>query len=174
MEFAAISGAQMILGGLLMLTMAFVLRRTFSQSHASRQRDPTREVRNEIRQAESSYAALIRQMEVKFHDYSREVEGRIETQIALLNRLLIEADQKIARLEALQRPLSTDASLDADTVNQPRDLSTVESRDEQAVIYQLADQGLSIDEIAAKTAEPASHVKLILKMRPPKPGPHAA
>ena len=156
-----LSGGQMILGGLLMLVVAFVLRRSFSQSKVSRTRDPLREARQEIHQAESSYAGAINKMELRLHEYAREVEARIDTKITVLDRLIIEAEQKIQRLEELaHRTAPADATAPAEP---PRMIS-----DGQRVVYQLADMGLSATEIAERISEPASHVRLILKL-PPDP-----
>ena len=100
------SSGEMILGGLMLLVMAFLLRRSFTQSKASRNRDPQKEAHTEIHAAESSYAAAINKMELRVNDYAREVEGRIGTKIAVLDRLLVEAEASIKRLEELsqQRP----------------------------------------------------------------------
>lgn len=154
-----LSGGQMILGGLLMLVVAFVLRRSFSQSKVSRTRDPLREARQEIHQAESSYAGAINKMELRLHEYAREVEARIDTKITVLDRLIVAAEQKIQRLEELSQPAAPAEA--AEAAEPPRLIS-----DGQRVIYQLADLGLSAAEIAERISEPASHVRLILKMRP--------
>lgn len=101
-----ISSGEMILGGLMLLVVAFMLRRSFTQSKASRDRDPQKEAHADIHAAESSYAAAINKMELRVNDYAREVEGRIGTKIAVLDRLLAEAETSIKRLEELsqQRP----------------------------------------------------------------------
>ena len=83
-------GSQMVLLGLLLLVTAFVLRRSFSGIKKSQQRDPLKEARQEIRAAETGHAAKINRMELKLHDYDREIDGRTQTQIALLDQLVIE------------------------------------------------------------------------------------
>ncbi len=161
---------QMILCGLMLLVVAFVLRRSFSKSKASRRRDPQREARAEIHKAEASYAAVINKMELRLHDYARDIEGRIETKLAVLDRLLMEADQKIDQLNALAKS--------PDTLIQPQpaltEASRLDSQDELLKIYRLADKGLSLDEISELTQQPASHVRLILKTRRDSLGRDAA
>lgn len=175
------NGGQMILGGLLMLVVAFMLRRSFTQSKASSRRDPLREAREEIRAAETSYASAINKQEIKLHDYSREVEGRIESRITLLNRLLIEADHKIAQLEAFAEKSSSweprqDIPFSADNAEAQvaAEESEKSSRDGQQKIHRLADGGMSVEQIAAETSEPVSHIRLILKMRSRTSGADAA
>jgi len=150
-----LSSSQMILGGLMLIVVAFLLRRSFTKSKTSRQRDPMSEARREIHVAESSYAAKINQMEVRLHDYAREVEGRIGTKIALLNRLLAEADEKLQRLEELgEKSGQTETSSSSGAVPESH-----------RVIYDLADAGLDIEQIASQVGETAQQIRLILKTR---------
>jgi len=61
----------------------------------------TAEVRREMLASEQTVTGRMEKLEVRLHDYGREVEGRIETRIAVLNQLLIEADREIKRLRLL-------------------------------------------------------------------------
>lgn len=92
---------QIILIGLSFLVAAFLLRRNVTLSGKSRRRDVVEEVREDFRQREQTTVAHIHQMETHLHDYGREVEGRIHTTLTVLDQLVLEADQEIARLETL-------------------------------------------------------------------------
>ncbi len=165
------SDGQLILSGLLLLVVAFVLRRSFSQSKASRKRDPLQEAQAEIHAAENGVASTINNMELRLHDYAREVEGRIETKLVLLDRLLSEFDEKLARAEAV---LPQPAPPDPPQQPSPPEAGSLDTCEEQLKIYRLADEGMSIEEIAARTRQPASHVRLVLKMRSDPGGRDAA
>ena len=78
-----------------------VLRRSFILNKRSAARNPAAEVRSEIQNAERATGNWIHNLEVRLHDYSREVEGRIETNLARLDQLIIAADSEIDRLSQL-------------------------------------------------------------------------
>lgn len=92
---------QIILIGLSFMVAAFLLRRNVTLSRKSRRRDVLDEVREDFRQREQTTVAHLHQMETHLHDYGREVEGRIQTTLTVLDQLVLEADQEIARLETL-------------------------------------------------------------------------
>ena len=101
MPFDSFSSLQLVLLGLSLLTVGFVLWRGFARGRRSRGRDLTAEVRREMLASEQTVTGRMEKLEVRLHDYGREVEGRIETRIAVLNQLLIEADREIKRLRSL-------------------------------------------------------------------------
>ena len=95
------SGLQIVLLGLLILVVGFLLRRSFMLNKRSRKRDPASEVRKEMHAAERSATSGIRKLEIRLHDYGREVEGRVQTTLTLLDRLILEADRESHRLLTL-------------------------------------------------------------------------
>jgi hypothetical protein len=95
------SGTQLVLFGLSILVAAFLLRRSVTLSKRAKSRDVAAEVGAEMRQVEKSSSALIRNLEVRLHDYGREVEGRMQSRIAKLDKLVVEADREIDRLRQL-------------------------------------------------------------------------
>jgi len=101
MPLDSFSSLQLILLGLSLLTVGFVLWRGFARGRRSRGRDLTAEVRKEMLDSEQTVSGRMEKLEVRLHDYHREVEGRIETRVALLNQLLIDADREIERLREL-------------------------------------------------------------------------
>lgn len=95
----SLSGSQLIIVGALLVGVAFILRRSAGGRKPTRVRDPLREVHEEFLHAESSYASQLNQMEVRLHDFAREVEGRIQMRLAVLDQLVVDADREIERLE---------------------------------------------------------------------------
>lgn len=78
---------------------------TFFGGHARltrlRKQDALRDLHREIAAIEASPDGRLRAIEVRLYDYGREVEGRIDTRLAALDELIVEADHEIARLEAM-------------------------------------------------------------------------
>ena len=147
MLFAFLSGLQMVILGLLILVTGFVLRRSAILSKRSEARDPAAEVRSEIHNAERTAGNRIHSLEVRLHDYSREVEGRIETNLARLDQLIAAADCEVERLSQLiqessgQKPDFSQASGN----NQP-ELS--EGQQQRFMIVRLRAAGFEHHEIA--------------------------
>jgi len=98
----------------------------------------------------------IEKLEINLMEFSRDVEGRLDTRIRTLNKLIEDADERIARLEELEK-------------NRPPGLSGpgTERRIPQLhrEIYDLADSGLDKVEIARRTSIPTGEVELILGLR---------
>lgn len=97
----SLSAVQYMLLGVAVLILGFSLRGGYRNSRRIAGRNPMQEMRAEVREAESSYISLIRKMEIKLHDYAREVDGQTSNRIAILNRMIAEADRDIAQLRAL-------------------------------------------------------------------------
>ena len=93
----SLSGLQLILLGLAMLVVAFVLRRTAIRGR----RSPERQKRSDQRAWHSPETSTLERLEVRLYDYQRQVEGRIQTSLTLLERLIHEADEQCRRLEQL-------------------------------------------------------------------------
>ena len=97
----AFSSLQLILLGLSILLAAFLLRRTIVLSRRSRNQDTGAEARQQMLSAEQSGSSIIRDLELRLHDYGREIEGRMQTRIAVLDQLVLDADREIERLRKL-------------------------------------------------------------------------
>jgi len=104
---AELGGPSTVLLGLGILAIAFVLRRGIVLGRRSRTRDVVAEVRDETLAAERGAAGRIRELEVRLHDYGREIEGRMETRIALLQELVHDSERKIEELRSLIEQSST-------------------------------------------------------------------
>lgn len=89
-----------LIGGMMFLVGYFLWRSSAMRSRIAKQ-DPLRDMHREIEARSNSPESLIHDMEVRLFDYGREVEGRIETTLSVLDRLIVDADQEIGRLEDL-------------------------------------------------------------------------
>jgi len=86
------------LGGL--LTGAVLLRMSRKQGDRLR-KDPYQEHQTWVEQFQAGPLGKLHQLEVRFHDYGREVEARIDNKLRLMEQLLAEVAQERARLEAI-------------------------------------------------------------------------
>lgn len=94
------SGLHLILLGLALVVTAWALRRSWTRSSVSSRRDVLSEVRNEMRETERR-ASKLHQIELRLHEYSRQVEGRVRTTLETLDQLVAEAEWEIDRLQNL-------------------------------------------------------------------------
>jgi hypothetical protein len=119
---AELGGPSLVLLGLGILAIAFVLRRGIVLGRRSRNRDVVAEVRDDVLTAERSAAGRIRELEVRLHDYGRDIEGRMETRIALLQELVHDSERKIAELRNLiEQSAKTDPAADNHSRRDPPD-----------------------------------------------------
>ena len=92
-------GQSPIIAGLLFVAVVFVLLRTVLRKKSSRATGRRSEARENAEEAELGAAARAEMLEVRLFDFAREVEARMQTQIAVLDRLIVEADSEIVRLK---------------------------------------------------------------------------
>ncbi|MBW3543419.1 MAG: hypothetical protein KY476_24465 [Planctomycetes bacterium] len=97
----ATDGSSLMLLGLSALVGGLLLRRASLKRRQLEGRDVALEVRSEAERSRRSGAAHVERLESRLHDYRREVEGRVETTMAVLDRLIEEAAGEIDRLETL-------------------------------------------------------------------------
>ena len=90
------------------------------------------------------------QLQINIMEFGRDIEGRLDTKIATLTRLIADADERIKRLEELKSVYSRD-----------RNHVPLLHKD----IYKLADEGLDKVEIARRTSTAPGEVELILSLR---------
>ena len=146
MLFAFLSGPQMVILGLLILVTGFVLRRSAMLNKRSQARDPATEVRSEIRNAERAAGNWIHNLEVRLHDYSREVEGHIETNLARMDQLIEAAESEIERLSQLiEESSGRKPELPQTPGTRKPELS--EDRQQRFMIVKLRDAGFEQHEI---------------------------
>jgi hypothetical protein len=89
---------------------------------------------------------------VELQEFGREIEGRLETRIHHLTRLLAEADKAIERLTALAASAHEPAPADG-----PREREPVRKQ-----IVELAGRGMEAAEIARTLGIPKGEVEVVL------------
>jgi hypothetical protein len=196
------NGSELILPGAILVVAAWFLRRRARRKTIC-PRDPLREVQAEFRRKESSPAGQLNQLEVRLYDFAREVEGRIQTRISLLNQLVLDADREIDRLQQLIARAENGSSSSIDqTVRRAPDvvvaapdslqslrphsatspaaepmispsLPAISDADLQTV-YALTDAGFRPEETAAVTGLPVGRVTLLLHQLRTSPRSRAA
>ena len=95
-EFA--TGPSLIVLGLAVVALVFVLRRSLLRTHRRDNHDRAMANRDDAA-AEKGAVRATEMLEVRLHEFAREVEGRMQTRIGVLDRLIIDADREIARLK---------------------------------------------------------------------------
>ncbi|MDA1015286.1 MAG: hypothetical protein O3A00_12650 [Planctomycetota bacterium] len=104
-----------------MLCVAFVLRRTAKRAQSNQTStaltQPPVTPRNRV-------SDRLQELELRLYDFSREVEGRMETKLTVLDELIAEADREIIELRqaipperSLELPTRPHSSLSADQIH---------------------------------------------------------
>ncbi len=93
---------------------------------------------------------------VELSEMARQITAQLDTRAAKLEALIQEADQKIARLE---QGSSGGGAPVVEDIPPPAPDSRYQ------MIYDLADQGLSPPDIAARLEQPRGEIELILALR---------
>jgi len=91
------------------------------------------------------------QLQVNVMEFARDAEARLDTKITTLNRLIIDADQRIKSLDDLAKSLHA------------RNSSALSPLHRE--VYRLADEGLDNIEIARRTSIAPGEVELLLTLR---------
>jgi len=172
--------------GLGILTLVYVVMRP-----AFKRKDPmSRLSKGQTSSSLAQQRAAERDMSnllVELSDMARQITAQLDTRAAKLELLIREAEEKIARLEALSRngqpagvsavsdSPSGDAAYRVDETPEaspafPRLPAATEPQHQidarYSQIYQLADEGHSAQEIAHQLGRPNGEVQLILALRP--------
>lgn len=117
---------------------------------------------------------------VEFSEMSRQMSAQLDTRAAKLEALIQDADERIARMEALSRqaPARPDFALPKEPVIEtplPSPIVEVKADDVapsptldagHAEVYRLADEGKNVSSIASTLGRPSGEVELILALRP--------
>jgi len=96
-----LSGQMVIALGLGVVVLVFLLRRSFLRAFQPPARVERSAVNPETESVASSAEAVLEKLEIRLFDFAREVEGRMQTKIAVLDRLIVDADREILRLQDL-------------------------------------------------------------------------
>jgi hypothetical protein len=96
-----ITGQSLIAFALAVVIAVFLMLRTLVQSRKHGHRQPTLAAQAEATSVECSAQAAVEKLEVRIFDFAREVEACMQTRIAVLDRLIVDADREILRLQDL-------------------------------------------------------------------------
>jgi hypothetical protein len=124
------------------------------------------EADDETGQVETMAMRRVANLEVRLHDFSREVEARLEKRAVELNALVAAADQEIVRLSDLLK--SSAASGAPHGAEAPRPAATAGTKSnlsgaQEQMICHLHDAGFSIPEIAHMIGGSADAVSSALR-----------
>jgi len=106
-----------------------------------------------------------RQWQVELHDLTRSTRAELDTRLAALQRLLIEADRRIARLESLERSAQERPATPRPHFDPPPADRDATAGRRTAAIYAMADAGLNAAAIANRLREKLSEVESTLGLR---------
>ena len=129
----------------------------------------------------AQHRSVERQMEnllVELSEMSRQMSAQLDTRAAKLEMIIKDADERIARLDQLNRqgPPIPNFAMPAEPSVPPPDPVAVARADDvapspaidpaHAEVYRLADEGQSVHVIAGELGRPSGEVELILALRP--------
>ncbi len=115
--------------GLTIAALVFILRRTVLRPRFAERRRPFTEIVERDDSLELSGAAVVEKLEVRLYDFAREVEGRMQTKIAVLDRLIVDADREIIRLERVLAESRRTGTSVSGTSRQPDAIVSPDQRD---------------------------------------------
>jgi hypothetical protein len=113
----------------------------------------------------------VAKFEVQLQETMRELSAQLDNKMVCLQVLLRQANEKIHRLEQLQRIESTNADTSAAEPIARESSAAGEVADPDPIhreIYLLADQGFSAVTIAHRVAQPLREVEAVLRSRSEK------
>jgi hypothetical protein len=168
-RFDRLLGPMALLVGLLLLVVFTArLRRRRKQVEAA-----AREAASDRRPAAGGREALER-MALDLEEVARSISALLDTRMRMLERLIRDADQRIETLKATGggttgTPALPPAAAGLEQPPPPPPPAPPPVKREMlahhAGIFSLADQGLSVSEIAEKTGCPHGEVELVLSLR---------
>lgn len=168
-----------VLGIFVIFLSIYLPRRLFKKKYSSEGSFANRQIEREKEELRKSLEEIF----VDIQEFSRETLARMDTKIRLLNHLLIQADEKIRRLEAIPStksevaatvpakeeakdsaanlPVHTDqAEVPPMQVGEP-----VQTLSLHEQVYALADRGMGVEVIAQELKIGKGEVNLIMGLR---------
>lgn len=168
--FSAMTGTQLGMLVLAIIFLTIVLISTGKRRRESRALTgrPARERYAELESRQSSRRD-VEQATLELDKVARQVHAQIDTKLVRLEVLIRDADKRIAELSAAvgdrQRPSPFEVTLVEETPVGGGETASEPSDERFASIYELADKGLTVRQIAEKTDRVQGEVELILGLR---------
>ncbi len=145
----------------ILIIVFFLFRRAVQQAKKGGQSDRPRPPRTpRPQQAKQPLQGETEKLLVELQEFGREIEGRLETRIQHLTRLISEADSVIEKLNAVVAASKNDISEDQ---SEGGDDAAAEAKGPlKERILSLAEEGLHPHEIAETVGKPLGEVELFL------------
>jgi hypothetical protein len=102
--------------------------------------------------------------EAELHEFTREVEARLDNKMAVLQQLVVHADERIAKLERLAVAAPLEVPPVATSLAGPH---FAEARSRHAAVFAMSDAGHNAAVIANRLSAPIGEIELILTLRRP-------
>jgi hypothetical protein len=115
--------------------------------------------------AERGVPAEARQWQVELHELARTTRAELDTRLAALQQLLVEADRRIARLASLEGRVTEKSATPRPHFDPPPADREEAAGPRTAAIYAMADAGLNAAAIANRLREKLSEVETTLRLR---------
>ena len=158
MIFAQLPGIQWLVPALAVLAVILLMRRKNGRGRASAGGSAAGSLHTQ-----QNAISQVQKMEVRLYDFGREVEGRIQRNLATLDQLIAESDREIVRLqdelETWRRRGSTAGprqALPAGTGQEPL------NAEQRQMIRLLTDAGYTVDEVAQLVERHPHDVRAVL------------
>lgn len=152
---------------LFVLAFGFTMRRTAHRRWRGRKFDPIDKATKELATRTATSDAQLSKHEVELHDIARVAEAKLQTKLAVMDEMVLQADREIERLESLLdeiRDVPTPRLAEfretaAEDGSESFDNSPVEP---DQFIRLLRQSGYNPEEIANATKRPVADIRRIL------------
>jgi hypothetical protein len=151
------------------LALGFWIRTVFSRrAHEETVRGAKTEEPDDPKTADR-VGARVDRFEIRLHEYSRDVEARMETRLARLDRLVVSADQEICRLQDLlekkgKRPQNgPDIAIGGDASNSDTPVREPLTSWQRRMVWHLQEAGYTPREVAVLLDRPESEIVAALE-----------
>lgn len=152
---------------LFVLAFGFTMRRTAHRRWRNRKFDPIGNATKELATRQAASDAQLSKHEVELHDIARVTEAKLQTKLAVMDEMVLQADREIERLESLLdeiRDVPTPRLAEfrettAEDGSESFDNSPVEP---DQFIRLLRLSGYNPEEIANATKRPVADIRRIL------------
>jgi hypothetical protein len=153
---------------LFVLAFGFTMRRAAHRRWRGRKYDPIGTATKELATRSATSDAQLAKHEVELHDIARVAEAKLQTKLAVMDEMVLQADREIERLESLLdeiRDVPTPRLAEFRDVENAQD--GTESFDNSPVepdqfIRLLRQSGYNPEEIANATKRPVADIRRIL------------
>lgn len=153
---------------LFVLAFGFTMRRAAHRRWRNRKYDPIGNATKELASRQAASDAQLSKHEVELHDIARAAEAKLQTKLAVMDEMVLQADREIERLEALLEEIRDVPTprlaefrddTEAEDGSESFDNSPVEP---DQFIRLLRQSGYNPDEIASATKRPVAEIRRIL------------